>query len=310
MLEEIHDQVVFRDHPAEIPMFSVWILRDFAVDKFKGRNSKGLVTPAGFKKDPWYLYRAFLRPETPLVHITSKTYFLRNGKADNGIKAYANVPTLNLTLNGVPMGARQNGDYHHKNGRVLANVFYWRVPLREGKNVIAVSGAPGLADEAVVYHGRMPPAELPSGSLLQNLRASNPANPAWLIDAPVQDHWPFYHPTDGSADNTFEMLPDEVRGARWISTRRLSDPRERTALSFTLGQEATVYAIGTDDPALQAALEGAGFATTATHGFWWNHDLQRVPYRLFSRKGQAGEAITVPAVTADYVLLVKGLDHR
>jgi beta-galactosidase len=304
VLEEIHDQVVFRDHPAEIPMFSVWILRDFGVDKFKGRNTKGLVTSGGFKKDAWYLYRAFLRPDKPLVHITSKTRFLRDGRPDNGIKVYANVPAVTLTVNGEPVGGRQNGEYHHTNGRAIANVFYWPVVLRPGRNEVVASAGAGLEDRAILYAGQTPTAP-PEGSLVRALRSSNAKNPAWFIDAPVQDHWPFHHAFEGSADNTFETLPEEVRGARWISTRRLSDPAARTALSFELASGAMVYALGSEAPALDVALRGAGFTQTATRGFWWNHDLQRVPYRLWARRAQKGDAIRVPAVTADYVLMVK-----
>ena len=81
-MAEVQLQTVFRDHSAEIPLYMVWILRDFAIDKYKGvRNTKGLLTYSNFKKDAWYLYRAFLRPDTPLVHVTSKTYFLRRDGA-------------------------------------------------------------------------------------------------------------------------------------------------------------------------------------------------------------------------------------
>ncbi|MGH9887917.1 MAG: hypothetical protein ACREBE_20460, partial [bacterium] len=170
--------------------------------------------------------------------------------------------------------------------------------------------AGSLRDQAIVYYSKRPPAELPAGSLVRALRSSNGNSPAWFIDAPVQDHWPFYYPTDGSADNTFEALPDEVRGARWISTRRLSDPAARTALSFEVGAEATVYAMGTESPELTEALRGAGFTESATRGFWWSHDLQRVPFRLYERKAHTGDAITVPAVTADYVLMIKPSDSR
>ena len=79
-LAEVHFQTVFRDHPQEVPLYLVWILRDFGIDKYKGRNTKGLLTAAGFKKDAYYLYRSFLRPDEPLVHITSKTRFLRSGR--------------------------------------------------------------------------------------------------------------------------------------------------------------------------------------------------------------------------------------
>ena len=76
------------------------ILRDFRIDKYKGWNTKGLVTAGGLRKDAFYLYQSFLRPELPVVHITSKTYFLRRGDPENGIRAYSNLPRLELFLNG------------------------------------------------------------------------------------------------------------------------------------------------------------------------------------------------------------------
>src|SRR5262249_21988309 len=51
-LEEVHDQVVFRNHPDDVPLYSVWNFRDFGTEKYKGvRNTKGVLTYAGFKKD-------------------------------------------------------------------------------------------------------------------------------------------------------------------------------------------------------------------------------------------------------------------
>ena len=305
LLEEIHDQVVFRDHPTGIAMFSVWILRDFGVDKYKGRNTKGLVTPSGFKKDAWYLYRAFLRPETPLVHITSKTYFLRQGRRENGVKVFSNLPELALSVNGRPLGVRRNGEYAHRNGRVIANVFYWAAPLRDGRNEILVTGPEGHRDTAILYYGETPVRGEAEGRVLTNLTSSNPRNPAWLIDAPVQDHWPVYHQFDGQADNSFEVLPDEVRGARVISTRRLSAPGERTAVSFRVAGPSRVFAMASDSAPVASAMRTAGFTETARQGFWWDNAMQRVPYRLYEQRASAGARVVVPALSADYVLLVK-----
>ncbi len=303
-LEEVHDQVVFKDHPSDIPMFATWILREFAISKFKGRNTKGLVSATGFKKDAWYLYRTFLRPDLPQIHIASKTYFVRSGRPDNGIKAYSNAARLTLTVNGVSVGSKRNGEYRHLNERVINNVFYWPVTLQEGRNEVVVSDG-SVADQTILYSGQTPPVDSPADSLVRRLKSSNAESPAWFIDAPVQDRWPFYHPVDGSADNTFGVLPDEVRGASWISTARLSDRSTQTSLSFEVTAAATVYAMGSEAPALDRVLRGAGFTPTGTRGFWWNHDLQRVAYRLWARPTRAGEVIRVPAVTADYVLMFK-----
>src|SRR5204863_9511895 len=148
---------LFRDHPADIPLYSLWTLRDFGTEKYKGvRNTKRLLTYAGFKKDAWYLYRAFLRPREPLVHLASKTYFLRRGRADDGIKAYSSADELTLTVNGTGQGARRNGSYRHPNGRAITNVFFWNARLRPGRNQLRVSDGAGHEDAAVVYYE--PPA--------------------------------------------------------------------------------------------------------------------------------------------------------
>jgi len=306
VLDEVHDQVVFRDHPREVPMYSVWVFRDFAADKYKGvLNTKGLLTRAGLEKDAWYLYRAFLRPEAPLVHLASKTWFLRRGRADHGIKAYANVPALTLALNGADQGARHNGEYRHPNGRAVVNVFSWPAALRAGRNDLRVSDGAGHEDTAVVYYagGGRRAAEEPG--LARELRSGNPRNPAWFIDAPVQDQWPFYYEFDGTADNSFDVLPDPVRGARWIATRRLSKAEARTDLSFTLGARATVFVMGSESPALERTLLGAGFRDTRTRGRWRDDALALVPFRLWAREAHEGERIALPGVTADYVVLVK-----
>ena len=211
-LAEVHFQTVFRDHPQEIPLYLVWILRDFGIDKYKGRNTKGLLTAANFKKDAYYLYRSFLRPDEPLVHITSKTRFLRGGRADDGIKAYSNRAALTLFLNGVAQGELPNGAFHHRNGRRVANVFHWRVPLREGRNDVRVADGSGHEDTAVVYYQ-------PSGRAARAARARTirsgicvPATPGarGADRAGGAAQWPFYSEFDGSADNTFDRLPPEV----------------------------------------------------------------------------------------------------
>ncbi|HET8644921.1 MAG TPA: glycoside hydrolase family 2 TIM barrel-domain containing protein, partial [Vicinamibacteria bacterium] len=203
LLAEVHFQNVFRDHAQQVPMYMVWILRDFGIDKYKGWNTKGLLTAGGLRKDAFHLYQAFLQPQAPLVHLTSKTYFLRRGRADNGVKAYSNRPALRLTVNGADQGLRRNGEHRHGNGRVVENVFHWPAPLRPGRNDLAVDDGSGHRDTAVVYYA--PPgagAAADPQALVQDLRSSNPRSPAWYIDQSVRAQWPFYWELDGTADNT------------------------------------------------------------------------------------------------------------
>ncbi|HUG55154.1 MAG TPA: glycoside hydrolase family 2 TIM barrel-domain containing protein [Vicinamibacteria bacterium] len=310
VLGEVHGQVVFRDHPDALPMYAVWNFRDFGTEKYKGvRNTKGLLTYAGFKKDVWYLFRSLLRPDAPLVHLASKTHFLRRGAADEGIKAYSNAPTLTLAVNGKDQGRRVNGAYRHRNRRAVANTFFWKAPLRPGRNLVHVRDEAGHEDVAVIYQaGRgksAREAEEEAEGAVRELRSSNAKSPAWFIDQAVQDQWPFYHEFDASADNSFDTLPEAVRGARWISTRRLSKPEARTDLSFRLAAPATVFVMGSESAALARSLAGAGFRETGTRGRWRDDALSLVPYRLYSREAGAGERIRVPGVTADYVVLVK-----
>ncbi len=309
-IEEVHDQVVFRDHPDDVPLYSLWNFRDFGTEKYKGvRNTKGLLTYGGFKKDAWYLYRAFLRPQEPLVHLAGQTYFLRRGRADDGIKAYSNAPALTLTLNGGEAGSRRNGEYRHPNGRPVANVFFWRAPLRPGRNELRVRDAAGHEDAAVVYYEAAGVARVAEEGIVRDLVSSNPGSPARFIDQPVQDQWPFYLEFDGTADNTFDALPDAVRGAGWIATRRLSKADARTDLSFRIAAEAahaTVYVMGSQSPALEASLGRAGFRDTGVRGRWHDNALGLVPFRLYAAETRGGERVAVPGVTADYVVLVKG----
>jgi beta-galactosidase len=305
LMAEVQMQVVFRDQAPRVPMYLVWILRDFAIDKYKGvRNTKGLLTYANFKKDAWYLYKAFLRPEVPVVHVTSKTYFLRRGSATNGVKAYSNAAALDLSLNGAPKGRQANGAFRHANGRRIDNVFFWPAALRAGRNEVVVRDGAGHEDRAILYYdGEGAPA--PEDPLVRDLRSGNAGNRAVFIDQPAQAQWPFYSEFDGTADNTFDLLPEEVSGAGWISTGRMSKPEHRGALSFTAGAPAEVFAMGSEASALDQALRRAGFEATGRTGRWRNDALALVPYRLFRRAVAAGDRVSIPPVTADYVVLVK-----
>ncbi len=305
LMAEAQMQVVFRDQVARVPMYFVWILRDFAIDKYKGvRNTKGLMTYAGFRKDAWYLYQAFLRPETPVVHITSKTYFLRRGSAANGVKAYSNAAALDLVLNGAPLGRMTNGAFHHANGRRVDNVFFWPATLRPGRNDVIVRDAASHEDQAVLYYDGDGGAA-PDDPLVRDLRSGDANGRAVFIDQPVRAQWPFYSEMDGTADNTFDLLPDEVAGAGWISTARLSKPGRRGPLTFTAGGAADVFVIGSEASALDQALRRAGFEPTGRTGLWRDDALALVPFRLFRRRVAGGDKVAIPPVTADYVVLVR-----
>lgn len=310
-LAEAQFQAVFRDRPDEIPMYLVWILRDFGLapqKKFRGVNTKGLLTRGDLAKDAYYLYRSFLRPAVPTLHVASQTFFLRLGDSDNAVKAYANTPSLELAVNGVSAGRQVNGAYRQPSGRRADNVFLWRDCLRPGRNALVVRDGAGHEAAAVLHYRPDGPTDWPepAGALVRELRSSNPHNPAFFIDAAVQEQWPFYYAFDGSANNTFAELPAALRGAAWIATRRLSAPENRTDLSFRAGGRTDVwllYSSGAVRPT--QGWPGAGFAEGQATGEWRDDDLRLVPFHTWHARVEGGQTVRVPAATRDYVVLVK-----
>jgi hypothetical protein len=190
---------------------------------------------------------------------------------------------------------------------VVENVFSWPAALRPGRNEASVTDGAGRTDAAVFYYappGGGPAPEEP-GALVQDLRSSNPRSPAWFIAQPLQAQWPFHWEMDGSADNTLDEVPEPMRGASWISTRRLSKADARTDLSFRLGAGARVLVMITRGHRLPPGLVRAGFRDTGAAGVWRDNDLRLVPYAVYARDARAGERVTVRGVTADYLVAVK-----
>ncbi|MBP8303193.1 MAG: hypothetical protein KBE04_03590, partial [Phycisphaerae bacterium] len=333
MFTEYRLQTVCRNDVANRPMFLWWNFREFYNLKFKlNRNTKGLLTLAGMPKDTFFLFKAFFNPSEPVVHLCGRHHFLRAFAADNGIKAYSNAPELQLTLNGVAREKIPNGTYRipdaeYKNRTVpgipVDNVFFWKTPLRPGRNVVEVSDGRGHTDRMVIYQE---PAEPDPAALVQDLRSSNPANPAWFIDRPVESQGPFYTDADGASDNTFDTLPKEVEGAAWVATRRMSDPNLKTDLEFLVNPSskgATVFVLFStgdyptvtlkpQDPAiageadtLRKGLAETGFKPAGTQAVWRDHLLNRACAELWSRRVAPGDRVSLPGRTLDYVVMVK-----
>ncbi|MBN2130472.1 MAG: hypothetical protein JW741_13310, partial [Sedimentisphaerales bacterium] len=194
MFTEYRLQTVCRNDVVNRPMFLWWNFREFYNLKFKqNRNTKGLLTLAGAPKDGFFLFKTFLNPDEPVVHLCGRNHFLRAFAPDNGIKAYSNADELQLTLNGVAREKMKNGDYRlpdaqYKGRKVLgipvANVFFWKTPLQPGRNVVEVSDGRGHSDRMVIYQA---PVGTPGpDSFVLDLHSSNPANPAYFIDRPVE----------------------------------------------------------------------------------------------------------------------------
>lgn len=307
LLAEIQAQVVFRRQPEKVPLSLIWVFRDFPIAKYKGvLNTKGLLTGGGLPKDAYHLYKAFLRPDTPVVHLTSQTYFLRRGDPRNGIKAYSNRPALTLFVNGEARGTQQNGAFRQEGkGPTIDNVFYWGVPLRRGRNEIRVSDADANEDRAIVYAapgGAGWPDE--DGAPIRDVASTNARNRAYFIHTPVREQWPFYYDLDGTADNTIDALPEAVRGAAWIATRRLSKPGNRTELRFEAAAAARVFVLRTAGGP-KPLLLAEGFKPSDMKGEWRDDSLRLVPFEVFQRDLQPGDRIRIPPETRDYVVLVK-----
>jgi beta-galactosidase len=334
MFTEYRLQTVCRNDPAGHPMFLWWNFREFYNLKFKqNRNSKGLLTLAGMPKDLFFLFKAFLNPDEPVVHLCGRHHFLRAFDPNNGIKAYSNAAELQLTLNGVSLGKTANGSYRlpdvtFKNQRITgipaANIFFWKTPLKAGRNVIEVTDGRGHSDRMIIYQK---PSDTPDpASLVQDLRSSNAGNPACFIDRPVEAQGPVYTDVDGSSDNTFDILPKEIEGAGWIATRRLSDPALKTDLEFRVNPAAgpaTVFVLFSTgiyptvtlkqpDPAIQTAAEalrqslaGAGFKSTGSEAVWRDQLCNRAFAELWSRTCKPGEKVSLPGQTLDHVVMIR-----
>jgi beta-galactosidase len=355
MFAEFRFQTIFRNNPDAHKMFLWWNYREFYDRKFKqNRNTKGILTLGGMPKDYYYLFQSFLLPDHPVLQLCGRHWFYRQIDPANGIKAYSNADSVELFINGQSQGIMKNGDYvlpgTEKNpdatekiisvgdlgkeedggkkvkvaGIVVNNVFFWKAPLAPGKNTVEVRDARGNSQSMVIYQ-KADDLPVPADSLVVDLKSSNPGNPALFIDRPIEAQGPFYYDVDGSSDNTFDALPKELEGARWIATRRLSDEANKTDLAFTVTKPATVcvmYSTGTfplhtlDKPdeammnsaaVLKSDLAKNGFKKTGIAGTWRRHNLWLADFGVMSREVKAGKTVQIPGQTLDYVVLVKPL---
>jgi beta-galactosidase len=113
----------------------VWTMFDFASDgrnegDTPSRNDKGLVTyDRSTKKDAFFWYKANWTSE-PLVYITSRRYTPRTS-ASVTVKVYANVPSVELSVNGTSVGSQSS------NNRIF---IFHNVALDAGNNEIQATG--------------------------------------------------------------------------------------------------------------------------------------------------------------------------
>ena len=338
LFSEFRFQTIFKNNPSAHKMFLWWNFREFYNKKFKNnRNTKGILTLAFMPKDYYYHYKSFLRPDEPILHLCGRHFFYRQFAPDNGIKAYSNASQVEMFINGISQGIKKNGEYFHPDstikedgkeqfikGPMINNVFFWKAPLNPGKNLVKVVDDQGNSESTIIYQkpadGPMPVA---ADSLVVDLKSSNPENPAIFIDRPVESQGPFYTEVDGSSDNTFDILPDQVAGSAWIATKRLSDEKNNTNISFTVTEPSDIfvmYANGTfpahtlNEPdqkmieiaaSLKEELMSANFKDTGIVSTWRRHNMWLGYCDLMSRQVEPGENITIKGHTLDYVILVR-----
>ena len=143
---EASAEVVFRTQTSQVPIFAWWAYRDFQLNgRLDGVCNNGLVTYDGAHlKDHAYLYQAFLLPNQPVVHIVGALYYVRRGAANNGIKAYSNAEHLDLSIDGVDMGAMSNGAFVQPvTGRTVDNTFSGRSRCSRAPTTCTSTMAPG-----------------------------------------------------------------------------------------------------------------------------------------------------------------------
>ena len=339
MVSEHNFQEAFRGDDSHLGMFCVWCFREFSDAKYKGPiglNTKGLITYGNSKKDIYYLYRTFLRPDEPTIWIASKRYFLRQGAVDNGIKVYSNAANVTLTLNGQKVSTIANGQYVIPNGPWLQkvakqktkkgeppppppaprayvlpekidNVFFWPVALRTGKNEVVATDDKGHSDTATIYYEGTGGAPEATDSLpISELASSNPQNAAFYMNMPVQAQWPFYYDLDSTADNSWSNLPPELEGAGWIALRRVSKPEMATDVSFTVAKAGKVYVVATKSDTEPAFVTSGQFKEVATAPFQWR-DNTNILYaaKLYVHEAATGEKLKVSLGDRDAVVLFK-----
>lgn len=296
-------QYLFHDKPSDVPLYAHWLLFDVSDTKYKGLNTKGLLTAAGFPKDGYYLWKAKARPDLPLIRINGKHWVLRTGIRD--VKVYSNRPSITLTVNGTSAGSKADGAYvHPSTGGVIHDVFLFDSVLQKGRNTVVASDGSGHADTAVLYFaGSAPMAPADTSELIADLVSVNPANPAYFLNLPLQNQWPVYYQGDGNADNTFDTLPAALAGARWIATKRQS--QTPTGLSFKVKQGAEVYVLVTKQANAPTWVAAAGLAHTAITGQWRDNDMNLVEFEVFGNSFPAGSSVQVGGSAVDFVVLVK-----
>jgi hypothetical protein len=189
----------------------------------------------------------------------------------------------------------------------IENVFFWPVALRTGKNEIVATDDKGHSDTATIYfYGQGGAPEVADALPISDLASSNPKNPAFYMNMPVQAQWPFYYDLDSTADNSWNDLPPEIEGAGWIALRGVSKPDMATDVSFTVAKAGKIYVVATREDAEPAFATSGQFKEVATAPFQWRDNTNILfAAKLYVRDAAAREKIKVSLGDRDAVVLFK-----
>ena len=311
VIAESRAQIVFRLQPEAVPLFAWWAFRDFLLDgRPHGVNDSGLVSYDGRRsKDSFFIFQSHLRPDLPVIHVASATYFVRKGNPRNGIKVYSNRPRLHLSIEGEDVGAHDDGEYRQPDGHAVDHVFFWDAPLHAGTNDVVVRDDDGHQASTAIYFaglGGLPPS--PSRApLVRSLSSTSAGNPAYFFDHPIEEDAPIFHDLDGTADETWAEIPAALVGAKPIVTARPSAAGRAVGLSFTIDPSsggADVFVVASAG-AVPVWATASGFVDTAVDARWRDANMDLVPCRVLRRRAAAGESLAIPAADVDYAVLVK-----
>ncbi|WP_256013853.1 glycoside hydrolase family 2 TIM barrel-domain containing protein [Desertivirga xinjiangensis] len=131
---------------------AIWNEFDFSQPNVGGvsnnMNQKGMITWDRKPKDSYYLYKANWNPQ-PMVYVASRDWQDRAGQAGSKstIEVYSNLNEVTLTVDGESFGTKSPD---------AIKKCIWKVALREGANIVHVSGKVGntvVSDQLVInYH--------------------------------------------------------------------------------------------------------------------------------------------------------------
>ncbi len=303
-------QTAFVNCPEQIDVLYIWHYRDVFSGKYKGYNTKGLLAAGQFKKDMYYFYQSFLKPEEDVLNIVGKHWYIREGEDD--IKVYSNSDELELFVNGTSKGSRLNGEYKHiiYGNRIVNNTFYWFDALQTGRNEIRVIDGKGNEETAVIYltdnYGNIPQSP---GDKIYDLAFSNERCSGAFADLPPVMNWPVYlnagdiRKTGRDADNTFMEIPAIIEGTSRIVSSRMSNKDLSSGINFRVRIKSLIY-LAVSSEVDEKLLRKGGFKDTGKEGKWRNNSSQIKEYSIWSLRAEADESVHIPSIPADYAVFI------